>query len=236
MMKVNVLLCDVFEDIMPFENVSYNSMLMDMINRVRPDIKIRYEFFEAFARDLPDTIEEDALYIIPGSRFDAYSDTPWLLELRHFIQELHDEKVKMLGICFGHQLIAETLGGRVEKAVVGTGLGVRNAKMISNKLSKELNLQEIRLNNYHQDQVVSLPKNATIHASSEFCPIELYSIDKNIICIQGHPEYDSNYMRYLIRNHSLNTSEITRMKALKSLEIELNSNETTNYLLKFLNF
>lgn len=231
-MKVIVLLCDVFEDIMPFEDVSYNSMLSDAF--LKADANLKFEYYEAFARDLPDCIESDAIYIIPGSRFDAYADYPWLNELRHFIEELHDEKAKMIGICFGHQLIAETLGGRVEKAVAGVGLGVRDAEICIPSIAKHFKAKKLSLQNYHQDQVVILPKQAKIIASSSFCSIEAYTIGKHIVCVQGHPEYDVHYMRYLIRNHSLNVSEITRMKALKSLDKETNGEETICFMLNFL--
>lgn len=231
-MKINVLLCDVFEDIMPFEDISYNSMIEDLFNSVHPNIK--YEFYEAFARDLPDTIEEDAIYLIPGSRYEAYSDTPWLNELRHFIEELHDEKAKMIGICFGHQLIADTLGGLVEKAVVGNGLGVRDAEICESKFEREFPEKQVCLYNYHEDQVVILPSKAKIFAKSTFCPIEAYTIENHIICTQGHPEFDVSYMRFLIRNHCTNISEITRMKALKSLKKDTNGKEMASFMLKFL--
>lgn len=232
MMKIIVLLCDVFEDIMPFEDISYNSMISDAFLSVKADIK--FEFYEAFARELPDTIEDDAIYLIPGSRSDAYADIPWLNELRHFIEELHDEKAKIIGICFGHQLIADTLGGRVEKAVSGVGLGIRDAQICIPQVAKQFEHACFTLHNYHQDQVVILPKEAKLVASSNFCPIEAYSIGKHIFCLQGHPEFDSNYMRFLIRNHSFNVSEIIRMKALKTLERDTNNTDTLKHILKFM--
>lgn len=233
MMKIIVLLCDVFEDIMPFEDISYNSMIKDLFE---PHVgKVKFEYYEAFARDLPNAVEEDAIYLIPGSRFDSYADIPWLNELRDFIEELHDEKAKMIGICFGHQLIAETLGGRVEKAFAGMGLGVREAEIINPSLAKGIQSGKFILQNYHQDQVVMLPENGELIASSSFCPIEAYSIDKHIICVQGYPEFSSDYMRFLIRKHSFNVSETVRMKALKSLENETNGAETVKLMLQFLN-
>lgn len=232
-MKIIILLCDVFEDIMPFENISYNSMLEEMFKAVVDNVK--FEYYEAFTRDLPNHIEDDAIYLIPGSRFDAYADSPWLNELRSFIEELHDEKAKIMGICFGHQLIAETLGGRVEKAIAGVGLGVRSAEISIPEIAEKFSTKKLSLHNYHQDQVVILPENGKLIASSSFCPIEAYNIEKHIICVQGHPEFTTDYMRYLIRNHSFNVSEIIRMKALKTLDNKTNGTETIKFMLNFIN-
>lgn len=233
-MKINILLCDIFEDIMPFEDITYISMLQSLFDSVRENI--HYQVYEAFARDLPDVIENDAIYLIPGSRAEAYSDAPWVVELRQFIQDLFDEKAKMIGICFGHQIIAETIGGRVERAVVGSGLGVRDAEFCSQSVAQHFKLGKLRLMNYHEDQVVILPPNAKPLATSDFCPNEAYTVGKHIITSQGHPEYDASFMRFIIKNHSFNESEISRMKALKSLEKETNGQEMAAYMLSFLGY
>jgi len=231
-MKINILLCDVFEDIMPFEDITYLSMIKALFDSVMPNIK--YEIFEAFARDLPDTIEENAIYVIPGSRADAYDDAPWLVELRHFIEDLHEDKAKMIGICFGHQLIAESLGGRVEKAVVGYGLGVRESEFYNQQIANCFTSGKLSSYYFHQDQVVILPPDSIPLATSSFCPIEGFTIGKHIITVQGHPEYDAAYMRFILKNHSNELSEIARMRALKTLQEETNGTEIVKYMLDFL--
>jgi len=233
-MKINILLCDIFEDIMPFEDITYVTMLQSLFDSVRDNI--HYQVFEAFARDLPDVTEENAIYLIPGSRADAYSDAPWLKELRQFIQELYDEKAKMIGICFGHQVIAETIGGRVEKAVVGSGLGVREAEFCSPSVAAHFKSGKLQLINYHEDQVVILPPSAKPLATSSFCPNEGYTVGKHIITTQGHPEYDASFMRFILKNHAFDESEITRMKALKTLDKETNGKEMADYMLSFLGY
>ncbi len=231
-MKINVILCDIFEDLMPFEDISYNSMIEDAFKSVNKNIKL--EFFEAFARDLPEIIEEDDIFLIPGSRYEAYGDAPWLVELRHFIQDLHEQKAKMIGICFGHQVIAEALGGRVEKAVAGFGLGIREADLINPQHAMRFKNGKLSILNYHEDQVVIIPPEAELLAGSSFCPVEAYTVGKHIICTQGHPEYDTNYMKYLLKNHAKNVSEINKMKALKTLSKPSNSREIISYILDFL--
>ena len=62
-------------------------------------------------RSAPDLTECDA-WLITGSRHDAYSDIPWILALRDWIRRAHDANVKLAGVCFGHQVIAQALGGR----------------------------------------------------------------------------------------------------------------------------
>lgn len=231
-MKINILLCDVFEDIMPFDDINYLQMIQKLFLAEDPTIK--FEVFEAFARDLPQKIELDSVYLIPGGRATSYEDVPWINELANFITELHEEKVKMVGICFGHQLIAEVLGGRVEKAYNGWGLGIRESKITNKEYAHFFSNESLTLSNIHQDQVVILPPHAEILASSDFCAIEAFTIGKQVICFQGHPEYNNEYMRHLIKHQSFQISEILRTKALRSLNQITNEKELVKFTLSLL--
>ena len=73
----------------------------------------------------PSHIDEVDGYIITGSKSSVYDNEPWIAELHHFIGALHNSNKKTVGICFGHQIIASALGGKVEKADVGWGVGVK---------------------------------------------------------------------------------------------------------------
>ena len=229
-MKINILLCDIFEDIMPFEDISYVSMIQTAFNAVRPNIT--YEIFEAFARDLPVSIEENATYLIPGSRFEAWSDSPWLNELRTFIQELHREQAKIIGFGFGHQVIAEALGGRVEKTITGNGLGVRTSTFSDDSVATLFRKKTLQLFYFHQEQVVIPPPESKIFVSSPFCPIDGLTVNKHIITVQGHPEYTEQYIQFLLRKKM--TPEISRIKALKTLQQDTNEKELITYILHFL--
>ena len=136
------------------------------------------------------------LYVITGSAASAYDDTPWVITLRKFIQQNCHKPI--LGVCFGHQIIAQSLGGKVEK--VGWNLGCREVFMQQREEWIEPYHQKIYAIFNHQDQVVALPPNATLIAGGQKVPIQMYRIANNILCMQHHPEYVAQYQQSLMKH------------------------------------
>ncbi len=104
----------------------------------------------------------------------------------------------MVGICFGHQLLARALGARVEKAAAGWGVGPHDYEVLERPAWMADAPETIRLNAMHQDQVLSLPEGAKVVARSEFCPFAVLAYDDRAMSIQAHPEFDNAYERALI--------------------------------------
>lgn len=232
-MKVNLLICDIFEDLMPFEDTGYVKMIQHLFTDVHP-VALTFEVFEAFAGDLPKTIDKKAIYVISASRANPCSEIPWLVNLKQFIKELHHNKAKIIGISFGHQLIAHTLGGRVENAIVGLALGIREVQLCHTEAINYFSGRKLNLFHYHQQQVVALPPTSELFAYSKFCPIEGFTIGKHIITIQGHPEYSEKYIRFLLKNQLHEVPEILRIKSVESLKQNNNGAEIASYMLQFL--
>ena len=137
-------------------------------------------------------------FIITGSKSSAYADKEWIRNLERLVQELHAKRKKMVGICFGHQVIARALGGTVAKSDKGWGVGV-NVYNVS-----ELPVQgddEIRgggsgflkLVASHQDQVTVLPPGARTVVSNEHCENAGFVIGEHVLTLQGHPEFSAEY-------------------------------------------
>ncbi len=231
-MKVNLLICDIFEDLMPFEDTSYVKMVQQLFTEVQPTFT--FEVFEAFAGDLPKNIDKNAIYIISDSRANPCSEIPWVVNLKQFIKELHHKEAKTIGISFGHQLIAHTLGGRVENAIVGIALGIREVQLCHTEANNYFIGGKFNLFHYHQQQVVTLPTNSELFAYSNFCPIEGFTIGKHIITIQGNPEYNEIYIRFLLKNQLNEVPEIIRLKSVKSLKQKNNGKEIISYMVNFL--
>ena len=137
-------------------------------------------------------------FIITGSKSSAYEDKEWIRNLERLIQELHAKRKKMVGICFGHQVIARALGGTVAKSDKGWGVGV-NVYNVS-----ELPVQgddEIRgggsgflkLVASHQDQVTVLPPGARTVVSNDHCENAGFVIGEHVLTLQGHPEFSTEY-------------------------------------------
>ena len=140
----------------------------------------------------------------------------------------------MLGFCFGHQLIAQALGGQVSKSEKGWGLGTRMFKVLRNETWMTPTLEEMTLLYSHQDQVTQLPPQATALGTSEFCPNEMFSIENHIFCMQGHPEFDAKYSISGIesRKSILDTKTFDQSKA-SSLS-QTNSPQVSQWLRQFL--
>ena len=127
-MKINILLGDTFEDRLPADIPDYVFLFRKLFGMV--DDTACYEVFDVQRGIYPASLNGNELYLIPGSRASAYDDTPWIKSLVEFIRKMHAENVKIAGICFGHQIIAQALGGKVERAKQGLGAGDRTSRVI----------------------------------------------------------------------------------------------------------
>ena len=149
---------------------------------------------------LPSPGEHDA-YLITGSRHSAYDDLPWIAPLGTFVRDLVDAEVAVVGVCFGHQLIAHHLGGEVGRAAAGWGVGVHEARVVTERPWMTPPVERFRLIVSHQDQVTSLPEGAELLATSDHAPVAAFELG-SALGIQGHPEFDPAYAAALMAARS----------------------------------
>lgn len=145
---------------------------------------------------IPDDVTDCDGWLITGSKFSVYGKQPWIPALKTFIQKIASARIPLVGICFGHQIIAEALGGRVEKSDKGWGLGVDTYALIPGSPIDQQD--QITLNIFHQDQIVALPPGAEVFASSGFCEYAGLVIGDQILTIQAHPEFSLDINRRLL--------------------------------------
>lgn len=149
---------------------------------------------------LPDPATLAAI-LITGSPASVYDDEVWQEELQDFIRFAASVKTPQIGICFGHQALAQALGGKVEKAPQGWGIG-RHIYDVTHRpdwMGEEPPAQ-IALNVSHQDQVMAIPPGADIILASDFCPAAgLAFTDSPAISFQGHPEFSDAYAAALYK-------------------------------------
>ena len=177
--------------------VSYGVMTEKMF--AAAGVAWQFDRFDTPLGRYPDSFDHYDVVLLTGSKADSFSDEPWVQELRRRVSGLLRQRKKLLGICFGHQLIAHCLGAQVGRAPNGWGMGrmaydwVGPAPFKAAAGNATLNLLAS-----HQDQVLTLPAGATLQARSDFCPIAAYSIDDQVFCVQPHPEFVEAYSAYLL--------------------------------------
>ena len=214
--KINLLLCDTYPGLLPESIPSHESMFYDLFRPINPEIT--FNIYRVMDGELPEQFDSDTLYLIPGSNNAAYDDLPWIFELQDWIREAAVRKAPLVGICFGHQIIAQALGGHVERFPGGWGVGIHEMEVLDADLFHYVPDRKMRLIVNHHDQLTRLPEGAIPIASSDFCRYEGFRIGDHILTFQGHPEFIVDYERHLILNHSEGEDDVVKQRALETLE------------------
>ncbi|MEL6322874.1 MAG: gamma-glutamyl-gamma-aminobutyrate hydrolase family protein [Pseudomonadota bacterium] len=182
---------------------SYPVMFEALIGAADPDFT--YETVPLLdQRTLPAPDSLDAI-LITGSPAGVYDPEPWMAPLMAFIRSAAAARIPQFGICFGHQAIAEALGGKVEKSDKGWGLG-RHTYTSPHRPDWLNGVPDpFSLAVSHQDQVVAIPEGASVIAASHFTPFAgLDYGDLRAASFQGHPEFSPAYtaaLHQLRRDH-----------------------------------
>ena len=199
-MKIGILETGEISDDLSGKHGDYPSMFKRLLHAIDPEV----DFFsvKVLNGELPDTPDDADGWIITGSKFGVYEDLPWIEPLKKFIRTSVDHNIPMAGICFGHQILAEALGGKVEKSRKGWGLGVHDYNVEVKPSWMEGIDEGFSGHAVHQDQVIELPESATVIASSEFCPYAalVYGDPENpdALSVQPHPEFSADFIDDLI--------------------------------------
>ena len=146
------------------------------------------------AGEFPNTVNSFDGYIITGSPASANGTEAWVEKLMGCIRELNANKIPTIGICFGHQVIARALGGRVDKNPGGWGFGVAPTNFEAHEKWMVPAFQSLNLYSAHNEQVVALPPNAEVLGGSAFCPIGSYKIGNHIFTTEYHPEMTPEFI------------------------------------------
>ena len=158
---------------------------------------IDYQAYEVQAGDLPGDPGGHDAYLITGSPAGVYEPLPWIEQLKAFLRAAKGQ-AKLVGICFGHQLMAETFGGHVEKVDKGWGVGLHTYPIVQREPWMD-EAAAVSVPASHQDQVVMQPPATDVVASSIFTPYAgLAWRDQPAISFQFHPEFSPDYARALI--------------------------------------
>ena len=199
-----------------------------------PDaLTLEFSTYDAQQGEFPPPRTCDA-YLITGSRHSVYDELPWIAELVAFLREALVEGRKVIGICFGHQLIAHFFGGETRLADAGWCVGVHRADVISEEPWMSPTRRSFGLLSSHRDQVVRLPAGARPFARSGACPNAGFVLGDQILTFQGHPEFTRDYaLELLTMRQELLGADVFE-QGVESLRDETDTQLVARWILNFL--
>jgi GMP synthase-like glutamine amidotransferase len=159
----------------------------------------RFTYYRAHEGTLPAAPRECDAWLCTGSRYSAYDTMPWVGALAQFIRDVQASRTPFVGICFGHQMLAQALGGEVAKAQNGWGVGVLPMEIVSGEPWMQPPRAEVRIQHMHQDQVQRLPPGSVVLGRSAHCEIGMFRVGETMLGIEGHPEFTPEFSEALIR-------------------------------------
>lgn len=232
-MNIGILKCDSVSDRFIAEHGQYPEMFATLLHTANPNVT--FTVYDAELGHLPTNTHAADAYLITGSRHGVNDGYLWIAQLEEFVRALYDAQKKVIGICFGHQLIAKALGGKVIKSPKGWGVGMSQNTIVSHKEWMIPSSDKINILVSHQDQVVELPLGAEVLASSDFCPYYMMQLGNHFFSIQGHPEFTKAYSRALMVSREDSVNEQEFVKAMQSLDLHEDDHLVAKWLINFLN-
>lgn len=232
-MKLGILRTDAVRPELEPVFGQYPDMFSALLRHADPDLE--YVVYDVEVGEYPVDIDEVDAYLITGSKSSVYEDQPWIIELMAFIRALNARHKKLLGICFGHQLVAQALGGKTEKSAKGWGVGLHTHRFATAPSWHDQGDVDLHILVSHQDQVVVVPDSARVLAASEFCENAVCQIGNHILTFQGHPEFVPAYSRELLSIRRERIGEAVYAAGMASLSGVHQGQRVARWMLNFLN-
>jgi GMP synthase-like glutamine amidotransferase len=188
--------------------------------------------YRCYAGEFPQTDDDCDAWLISGSAASVYDGDGWIAQLEAFTR-MAAERKPVVGICFGHQLVAQAFGGTVAKAPTW-GIGVHRHEVSGHAAWMQPPLASLSLLASHQDQVVTPPPGAQVLGGSDFCPIGVMTVGENVLSIQNHPEMTKPFAAELYDSRRDRMGATSVDAALDSLTTPTDEAATAAWILNFL--
>ena len=170
----------------------YRDMFTDLLGS-----RLITRTYDVTKGEFPERPEDHRAYLVTGSSAGVYDQLPWIAPLKGFLLDAKG-KAMLVGICFGHQIMAEAFGGRVVKSDKGWGIGLQDYRLLDHPDWTD-GTTTIAVPVSHQDQVVEQPANAIVLGGNDFCEIgALVYRDQPAVSFQFHPEFEAGFVNGLI--------------------------------------
>jgi len=210
----------------------YPDMFVALLGAADPSME--FITYDVEGGQYPESIDEVDAYLITGSKSSVYDDKPWIPPLIQFVQKIAAADKKIVGICFGHQLVAQALGGKTAKSPKGWGVGLHTHTFTETPHWHDGGHEELKILVSHQDQVIENAVGARVLAGSDFCENAVCQIDDQILTFQGHPEFVPAYSREIMEFRRQQFGEDIYHSGVASLGGEEQGNRVASWVVNFL--
>ena len=162
----------------------------DMFARLLGGHGFTFRTWRVVEGEFPAAVTEADGWLITGSRHGVYEDHPWIPPLEAFIRAAFAKRVPLVGICFGHQIVAQAMGGKVARYEGGWAVGATDY---------DFGGETLTLNAWHRDQVIEAPKGARVIATNDHCANAALLYDDRALTVQAHPEFRPEFVDGLMQ-------------------------------------
>lgn len=194
-LRIGLLVCDHVDDGLRGRSGDYPDMFRRLFAGHPTVDLVEYDLT---AGRFPARLDECEGWITTGSRRSVYEEEEWIARFAELVREAARHQVPFVGICFGHQMIAHALGGRVRRSERGWGVGVKVVDVFAAEPWMAESSGDYAILNSHADQIIEPPHGAEVLGGNEHCPISMMCLGPTMLGIQGHPEFDVAYSRALM--------------------------------------
>ena len=227
-LRIGLLLCDHLDEDVAAQVGDYTELYPAVFGPAGVELTI----YEVTRGELPERLVAHDGWIVSGSRRSTYEDEQWIHDLEDLVRRIVADRRRLVGICFGHQMTAQALGGTVEPATVGWGVGVKAFDVVAPPQWMEP-VDDFTILMSHRDQVTRLPDGAELVATADYCPVGAYRIDDHVFCVQGHPEFVPELSRILMgRRREVIGGDVVDA-ALPTLEDRVDGERVVGWMAEF---
>ena len=226
-MKAGLFICDHVQPKLQTQFGDYPDMFASLF----PEFE--FQLYDAYNGQFPESLDECEIYMATGSSHSVYENLDWIIQLKKLIQDIYNQNKCFIGYCFGHQLIGEALGGKVEKAPNGWCVGVHEFEITKHQEWMQPFQSPFNLLMMCQDQIIRLPENSITLAGNAHCPIGMIQVGDKFLGIQAHPEYSKEYDQILMENRVERMEREIVKQGIKSLEKQVDQQLIRDWVIHF---